>query len=206
MVGFPRPGRPGSGRENPSNERSGVDRENAASTPKGRGGGGACPGLPSGATKGPRARLVTGSQLPGHLGKPRWLVWFVVTTLPMRFYHILFIMLAMTRVVHAQEMSPEWCAAKDASWARTRAEFPESASDGPFKRRMLENDEWAKQHDHNLYYDANKPWRLATLVQAEMEVAANNRERDLARSSHSPQGQPQCPPQLTRHGSANRKI
>lgn len=73
-IELPRPERSGPGRENPVTSGQALTEK---TPPPGRRVGEAVAHVqadPTGKAKGPRARLVTGSQLPGHLGFPGWLV------------------------------------------------------------------------------------------------------------------------------------
>jgi hypothetical protein len=87
-------------------------------------------------------------------------------------------------------MSAEWYREKDASWARTRQDFPQSAYPGPFKTRMLEIDAWAKVNNPDLHYNSSKPYLIARMVQDEID-AETARQRQASRqvpatsSSHS---------------------
>ena len=88
--------------------------------------------------------------------------------------------------VFSQEMSAEWYRQKDLSWQRTRAEFPESRYDGAFKKRLLEIDQWAKENNPQLYYNPEKPYLLAQMVQREIDLVAEQqaaRERLRAEAS-----------------------
>ena len=83
---------------------------------------------------------------------------------------------------NGQEMTAEWHQLKNLSWGKARNDFPRSAEPGYFKTRMLEIDEWAKANDTDLYFDYNKPYRIAQMVEA--EFARANREL-LAEQAHA---------------------
>jgi hypothetical protein len=80
------------------------------------------------------------------------------------------IWLLIVSVGHA-EKSPSWHYQKDQSWERTKSDFPESATPGPFLNRMVEIDAWAKEHDRELYDNSNKPYLMAMMVQQEIDEA-----------------------------------
>lgn len=80
------------------------------------------------------------------------------------------IWLLIVSVGHA-EKSPSWHYQKDQSWERTKSDFPESATPGPFLDRMVEIDAWAKQQDRDLYDNSNKPYLMAMMVQLEIDEA-----------------------------------
>jgi hypothetical protein len=67
------------------------------------------------------------------------------------------------------EMSAEWHEEKEQSWQQARIQYPESASPGSFKTRMVEIDEWARVNDPALHLNSNKPLILARLVREEMD-------------------------------------
>ena len=113
------------------------------------------------------------SQLPGHPDSSGWLVWFLRERTAMKFLNILFAVAFLTSFqTTAQEMSAEWYRQKNLSWEQTQREYPQSAHPGPFKTRMLEIDAWAKEKDHDLYYNPNKPYLLARMVQDELDADA----------------------------------
>lgn len=67
--------------------------------------------------------------------------------------------------------SDEWYQAKDAAWRQVGQLWPEAMNDGPFRKRMFELDEWAKEYDRDLFEDPEKPMRYAWMVVVEQRLA-----------------------------------
>lgn len=89
------------------------------------------------------------------------------------------LVLAIAQVA-GQEMSAEWYQEKDQSWELARSSYPECAKPGPFKSRMFEIDAWAKVNNTNLFYNSNKPYLLAQMVQGEVDAAAAEQKNVMA--------------------------
>jgi hypothetical protein len=84
------------------------------------------------------------------------------------------------RIAIGQEMSADWNRERFESWNRARAEFPGCDETGPFFSRVCEIDSWAKTNDPNFYWNSNKPYLLAQLVQNEIDSKTDTARRDAS--------------------------
>lgn len=71
---------------------------------------------------------------------------------------------------------------EEQSWARAIIDYPASAVSGPFQKRIIALNEWAKENNPSLYNNSNKPYLLAQMVQREFDEERARRTAPMAPS------------------------